>query len=108
MPIVISSKGNSFGAWRPAEEFAQSFREVLLKGTATLTSGQAEALFRNVELELERLAGEHDAVLARLRGLVAEVAAIGEPAGLLPLVQEFYSLAYDFFGMNRSAPAFTS
>lgn len=106
MPIVISSKGNNFSAWRTAGEFAQTFREVLLKGTAALTSEQAEILFRDVEQELDRRAGEHDAGLARLRGVIAEAAAMAEPAGLMPLVQDFYSSAYDFFGVNRSAPAF--
>lgn len=106
MPIVISSKGNNFNAWRTPVEFGQSFREVLLKGAAAMTSEQAERLFRDVEQELEKRAREHDAGLTRLRRLIAEAAAIAEPAGLMPLVQDFYSFAYDFFSINRSAPAF--
>lgn len=105
MPIVVSSKRGDFGAWRTAGDFGTSFREQLLKSTATLTSEQAEALFRGVGEVLERRAAENDACLARLRHLIAEAGAAGAPALLKGVLQEFYGASYDFFGQNRSAPA---
>lgn len=106
MPIVISSKGNDFSAWRAAENFGATFREALLKRAATLTSEQAGELFLDVGQVLERSALEHEADLLRIRRMVHEVATVDESTRLGEIVQEFYGASYALFGRNRSAPAF--
>lgn len=106
MPLVISSKGNDFGTWRPAGDFGAMFRDTLLERTATMTSEQAETLFRDVGSELELRTAEHDAALAGIRRLAEEAATAGEPAHLEAIMNGFYSACYAFFGRNRSATAF--
>ncbi len=106
MPIVISSKGSDINAWRPAADFGVTFRRALLDKTATLTSAQAETLFRDVGEELERRAHGHDAALAGIRLLMEEAATTTEPARLGDVIREFYGACYALFARHRSAPAF--
>lgn len=106
MPLVISSKGNDFGTWRPAGDFGTMFRETLLERTATMTSEQAETLFGDVGRELERRTAEHDAALSGIRRLADEATAAGDPPHLEAIMREFYRASYAFFGRNRSATAF--
>jgi len=106
MPIVITSKGKDFKAWRAAGDFGKLFHEELLKLSATMTSEQSEALFRDVGLELERRAADHDAALDRMQHMIAEAAASSDPALLRALMQEYYAVSYEFYSWNRSAPAF--
>src|SRR6185369_5802346 len=106
MPIIISSKGNDFHAWRAAGDFGTAFREKLLKRTSRLTHEQAIELFREVGLELERRAAECDADLAFMGRLVEEAAATTDLARLRQITEEFYTVSYRFFSKNRSATAF--
>lgn len=106
MPIIISSKGNDFNAWRAAGDFGATFREMLLKRTSRLTHEEAWALFQEAGQELERRAAECDADLTRMSRMVEKAAAAKDPALLRTLVEEYYAVAYRFFGKSRSATAF--
>lgn len=106
MPIVITSKGKDFNAWRAARDFGKTFHEELLKHTAAMTSEQGEAFFMGVGQELERRAANHDASLVRMKQLTAEAMTSKDPALLRVLMNEYFTVSYEFFGWNRSATAF--
>lgn len=106
MPIMIVSKGKDFTAWRAAGDFAVTCRQNLLKRTESLLSDESEVFFDEAVRELERRTLEHDASLARLRGLTAQAAAVATPDRFKALLGEFYAENYAFFGQNRSSSAF--
>lgn len=106
MPIVITSKGKDFNAWRAARDFGKLFHDELRNRSATMTSEQSEALFRDIGLELERRAADHDAALDRMQHLITEATASNAPALLRALMEEYYAVSYEFYRWNRSAPAF--
>lgn len=106
MPIVITSKGKDFNAWRAAADFGKMFHEELRKRSTTLTSEQSEALYLGVGQELERRAAGHDAGLVRMKHMIAEAAAGNDPALLRALMEEYYTVSYEFYSWNRSATAF--
>lgn len=106
MPIIISSKGSDFHAWRAAGDFGAAFREMLLKRTARLTHEQAWDLFREVGEELEHRAAGYEADLALMESMVEEAAATTDLARLRQLTGEFYTVSYRFFVQSRSAMAF--
>lgn len=106
MPIVITSKGKDFNAWRAAGDVGKMFHDELRRNSAVLTSEKYEALLQGVGLELERRASQHEAGLVRMKNLIAEAAACTEPALLRSLMEEFYSVSYGLFRYNRSATAF--
>lgn len=106
MPIVITSKGKDFSAWRAAGDFGKKFLEELRERNTSLNSLQSEALFQGVGHELERRAADHEAALARMKQMTGEASACKEPAMLRALVLEYFKTLYEFFSWNRSATAF--
>jgi len=106
MPIVITSKGKDFTAWRAAGDFGKMFHEELRRRTANLSSAQSEALYLGVEQELERRAADHDNSLVRMKQMIAEAKAGDDPVLLRALTEEYYTVSYEFFRWNRSATAF--
>ncbi|MBT1073160.1 putative nucleotidyltransferase substrate binding domain-containing protein [Pelotalea chapellei] len=106
MPVTLSSKGKDFEAWRSAEEFAVTCRQMLLSKTDMLLSDQAEALFAAADRYLAEKAAAHEANLANLRNLMDQAGQTTVPRDLKQLLTDFYTNAYDFFGQNRSSVAF--